>query len=263
MKHFRVLVLLMFIFFKIESQNKIKYDSLNNSKYLNLSLNFCYTNTGKISTGSKGVNFGIGFNLGRLFSKTLIFTPSVDIKVFSGFFQHDFKKEFVSDFNNNVSLNNQDSLGAQTLYKSLNNNNSYSHYGNVLFTYGINFSPFPKKFAGLGISVKKGIISYRFTNANFLGNNAPDNAFISVPINYNIEITAKPFLELGKINFFKSNLFFKYLISNIRIGVFFQELTWGKAKFENISFNSILTNGFMQKYKSDRQIGLSIKFVYE
>jgi len=247
----------------LKAQKSVSYDTLKNNGYFNFSINFNYTTIGKISNGGRGICLGAGFNIGRFFSKTIIIAPYIEIKPFSGFFQHNFTKEFVSDFNDNVNLTTQDSLGSTTLFKSLNNNNSYSHYGNVIFTYGINFSPYPKKYCGLGLSLKKGFISYRFTNASFLGENSPENAFITLPINYQIEATFKPFLKISKIDILKSHLLVKDLFSNVRIGIFFQELDWSKAKFENISFKSILPGSFIYKYRFDRQLGLTIKFIYE
>ncbi len=259
-------VFLLFTFRESYTQNKqnikryisfLKRDSLQNNTYLTVSCNFMYSSIGKISQGGRGCYLSLGLNLARFFSKKIVLGVTFDLQPFSGLWNHKFKQNYINDFNQHystTSLGTIDSGRVQTVYNSLNNNINYDHFGNQHTSYGIMFSPYPTKYGGLMLILKRGQINYRVSNGGSLDSQETDNLFITVPIDYKFELVCKPFY------LFRQNNKRKYLWLNyFQVSAFFQKVSWKDAKIDGLAFNRFMSPTFQNKYSCDYHFGFTFR----
>jgi hypothetical protein len=146
-----------------------------------------------------GFYLSAGFNLARFFSKQFIAGICIDIKPFKGISAWQPLESFTTDFNSNFTADNstpETSFSSTIFYDAFNGANGRYFQGNYFGNIGIQFAPFPQKYGGLLLEIKRGYASfpvYGYSDATIIENGDSDFAFYQVEKIYSGSLYFKPF----------------------------------------------------------------------
>ncbi len=237
----------------------------NNTKasIMNISYRFLYIPR-STAFSAKGMHLTVGLILARFFTRQIIFGICYDLKQFSGFTKQNLSQSFIDDFNSNfISTygNEKDSSRAQTLRDAINNSQGAGIHGNAFENFGISFSPFPLKYGGFLIEVKKGNrifpIFGDYTKKHL---SRDDGSYIYLQLNnsYSVELSFKPyrFYNSERIVAEKSKL--KDLYKFIVISFYYEKLTFKNATFNSVSLDQIVSQNFISQYSNINTWGIKI-----
>lgn len=216
-----------------------------------------------------GISWNIGINLARFFTKKIILGLSVDTRFFfAGQTKQHFTNEFKNDFNSEFRTEYptyKDSLRASVLYDGINGNNGVYVKGSFPGYYGISFSPFPQKWGGIMLEVKRGGTFFDFFgkyDAKTLdphGENGPVN--ISTNKNLAIELSFKPnkFIKpnSGCLDNIKKP---KDYLDLLVISLYYEQFSLVNAKFNGQNLNTMVSNKFIEKYSNRNYFGIKLGF---
>ncbi len=230
---------------------------------LSSSWQYLYSPWGKtFKTG--GLHPSFGLNLARFFSNKFVLGVFFDLKGVKGFTQQKFSKEFLNDFNNSFITtygSPSDSAKAYTVKDAINMVPGKDFWGNYYGNVGIILSPFPQKYGGIMISVKKGYRGYPIfgTYGNrFVEEGKQDNVWFELEGNYALGLTIKPWTLFRKANTLLANndkIPFWYFIA---VGFYYEKIYLKNATFDGMRFENMVNTGFINKYGVDNRYGITL-----
>lgn len=194
----------------------------------------------------------IGLNLARFFSNKFILGVCLDVKGVKGFTRQYFSQDLRNDFNNDFISSYTDVADSGRAYLVSRAINGIGMSGNYLGEYGIMFSPFPKKFGGIMLVLKKGYRSYVIhgTYGNkYVYDGEQDNATIDLSGNYSAEITFKPLV-------FSKETRFNVLV----VSLYYERLNLKDATFADMRFDKMVSDEFLKKYGVTDRFGIKLGF---
>jgi len=209
-----------------------------------------------------GMHPSIGINLARFFSNKFVLGVFADLKGLKGFTQQRLSPEFRNDFNNDfvtTYLSQADSARAYTVKDAVNGVPAHGFWGNYYGDYGLMFSPFPQKYGGVLISIKKGYRGYPTfgTYGNkYLNDGERENILLDFSGTYSFIITCKPstfFRKGGWIGDLEPNDLWQF----ITIGFYYEKLQLKNATFDGMPFDKMVNPGFISKYGVDNRFGIT------
>jgi hypothetical protein len=214
--------------------------------------------------GEKGCMSNIGFNVARFFSNRMVLGPVADIKLIPGFGFLRLSDSFLNDFNADYfNPQSSDSSNAQVVDANMNSfgKHSYGFRGNIMFYYGIMFSPFPNRAGGIMIQIKTGMLGFDAHQAVFDNTAVPnisgdDKYPFTMQHNWKFELTFKPVAffpdyESGVDDDPESDI-------TLTLSFYYERLNLKTAEFNGTKFSSFLTNDFMTKYAFDNRFGFKV-----
>jgi hypothetical protein len=210
-----------------------------------------------------GMQPSIGINIARFFSSKFVLGLFIDIKGVKGFTQQKFSSEFINNFNNCFITSYTDQADSAKAYTVKDAINGHSFAGNYCGDYGIMFSPFPQKYGGVMICVKKGYRSYPIfgTYGNkYIHNGDADDVTLDLSNIYTFEIKIKPatFFHEGNNNF--EDLHSKDYWQFFTIGFYCERLYLKNATFDGMRFDNMVNTSFINKYGTSTRYGITIGF---
>lgn len=235
-------------------------DSTSQARMLNVGIN--YLNTPSYTTlKPNGVQLRCGFNLARFVSKKIILGVFIDFKGIKGFTRQRFSSEFISDFNNgfNSNYSSQEDSAKAYLLKWQINNSAIS--GNYLGDIGIMFSPFPQKYGGILVTLKKGYRSYVIHGVygnKFIGNGEQEIALLDLSNNYALEVTMKPYAFFNNSFFPKKTTASNEISKLITLSFYYEQTNLKSATFSGLPLENVVSNTFMNKYGKTDCYGFKI-----
>ena len=260
-----------YAFEKIAKKNRyLSYllipDSATKASLFNLSYQYLSVQKNKPFRRG-GASFNIGINLARFFTKSIILGLSIETRfVFEGFTKQYFSTEFVKDFNDNYISqysNYKDSLRASILNEGINSSNGTFIRGSFPGYYGITFSPFPNKWGGILLEVKKGSPVFSFFgkyDGTVLDPNK-DNAPVDLILadNLSVDLSFRPY------KFSRSRIrnpfdcekvidYFNFLI----VTLYYERFSLVGAKFNYQDLNTMVNQKFITKYSNQNYFGVKV-----
>lgn len=240
-------------------------DSNSKATLLNIRLSYLFTPP-RYPFRRGGFSYEVGLNLARFFSKKFILGITYESKVFAGGFtkQH-FSREFVNDFNNNFITeysNSNDSLRASIFYNGINGVNN--NYVVVAFPeyFGISFSPFPQKWGGFMLTVKKGGTSY-FFNGNYDAKSLDPNKensilYLQTFKNIAFDLSFKPykFFTNENVTPFNSDKFNYWGL--LLVSLCCDRFSFASSEFNYQSINTFVRKDFITKYSNKYYFGIKL-----
>lgn len=254
----------------IKKSNYLSYlfipDSNTQASLFNIRYQYLYIPQDKpFRRGGTCFNFGI--NLARFFTKKIILGLSIDGRLFfNGRTKQHFSKEFINDFNNNYISeysNYTDSLRGSVLRDGINGTNQTYVRGSFPWYYGITFSPFPQKWGGFLLEVKKGGSVYDFYgeyDAKTLDPHKENQAVgLTTNDNISVELSFKPYkFFTSKITRFldinKPKDIFNFLI----VSLYYERFSLVGSKFNGQDLNTMVDQKFITKYSNQNYFGVKL-----
>jgi len=282
----KILIILLFLSIKTFAHNNQKTDSttfITKSKYLtylflpdsntktslfNIRYQYLYLQR-DLPFRRGGTCFNFGINLARFFSKKFILGLSIDGRLFfNGLTKQHFSNEFIKDFNDNYISeysSYKDSLTASVLHDGINKNNDIYIRGSYPWFYCISFSPFPDKWGGFLLEIKKGGAAYTFYgkyDAKYLSPYQENDPIFLLTNNIiSFELSSKPskffnskvtrFVEISK-----PKDFFNLLV----ISLYYERFSLIDSKFNGQSLSTMVDQKFITKYSNQNYFGVKIGF---
>jgi len=208
-----------------------------------------------------GVNLTVGLNLANLFTQKFILGICLNFKLFPGYTKHYFPQQFREDFNSDAIYkydNGLDSLRFDILYKLINHTDNTRMPGNVLYNFGFCFSPFPQKYGGFMLEIRKGGTSSpiygNYPTENLTLDNAP--VFFKLSKSYSLELSFKPFKFYHSKKTKLSDQKLKNLYKLIIISLNYERLDLGAASFDGQPLTKFVSQNFMDKYRYINYFGI-------
>jgi hypothetical protein len=214
-----------------------------------------------------GMQLSLGFNPVCFFSNKFVLGFCFDLKGIKGFSNQQFGSSFRDEFNADfigVYTDPSDSAKAHTVQTAISTNKFTGNYSGSI---GIVISPFPQKYGGFLLAVKKGYRSYpiygTYGNKYIAGGEA-DMVVLDVKQVYSAELLMKPytFYRHGSLNFYDEYIGFSEGEINplqfLTVGFFAERLDLGKASFDKMAFSNMAGSAFMNKYGISWRYGFKI-----
>ncbi len=228
-----------------------------------------YLNIPKVQTFvTGGMHLKIGLNIARFFSKKFILGICFDIKPFRGFTRQNFTDNFRNDFNSNfygTYQNSFDSVRAFTVKDAINNKVGHNFLGNDYYGIGICFSPFPMRYGGILLEVKRGYRGYGIKGVNdneFFKNG--NYTFLEYYVNkvYSAELSFKPYrlFSSSYINYDRFSI--KQIYKLIVLSIYYERLDLTKSYFDKMPLNKIVSQSFIDKYAVTHNFGFKVGFTF-
>lgn len=204
--------------------------------------------------GMKGFSLSLGFNFAKFKTDKMILGICTDIKIVPGLLTIYPNKTFKADFQSNyVSAypTLQDSANAAVVKSSLLGSSGL--IGNTLFTIGLMFSPFPKKYGGLMLALKHG--THNAYSRHVYGNpNIQFGAYDKLPISFKssfVELTCKPGTFFRKTDSDTKNAF----INAISFSLYYERFNFKSGEFNGGKLSEMVSESFMTEYGIDHRFG--------
>ncbi|MGZ4033503.1 MAG: hypothetical protein ACXVP4_01455 [Bacteroidia bacterium] len=240
-------------------------DENSQAALMSISWQYLYAPQSKTFTIG-GMHLNVGLNLARFFTKKFIFGICYDLKEFDGFTKQHFSQQFVNDFNYNfipTYSNAKDSAIAYTLKGGINKESGFGTIGNTFENIGISFSPFPQKYGGILIQIKKGnrVFPYWgiYTN-KLLSKDDGSNIYLQLNNCYSFEVCFKPYKFFNskrtELNNLKGKDFYKFIV----VSLYYERITLKNATFDDKPLSEIVNKDFITKYNTDDHFGIKIGF---
>jgi len=211
-----------------------------------------------------GFYFSTGVNIARLFSKKFIAGISVDFKPFKGVTSWKPESSFTSSFNASFIPDNTtaESAFSSTIFTDAINMNDGKYFqGNYFGNIGLQISPFPQKYGGFLLEVKRGYASfpvYGYSDAEIIDNSDSDFAFYQVEKMYSASLYCKPFCfwskdKLGSLQQTKED-WKKWII----IGSTYNRMNLSNDNLYGTSMEDIVSEAFWNAYRIQHYVTLSL-----
>jgi hypothetical protein len=204
---------------------------------------------------SQGFVMNLGLNLARFISKNIVLGINSDLKLSGGYFIKYGTSQFLNDFNSSFYLhynNSLDSANSNIVRNAINKSPLNPITGSRLYNFGIMFSPFPFKYGGIMLQVRRGAKVFKIDVGNnpFVGG---DNGYLEITKNWIYELMFKPLT-------FKKNKFpsTRHFNTSITFSVHYEKLNFGNAKFNGTSIRQMLSSDFINRYQFDNRFGFKI-----
>lgn len=235
--------------------NFLRYPSEDSHTYLlTMNYGFMISPIGK-TISNQGLVMNFGINLARFFSNKILLGVAGDLKISGGYLIKQGDAKFLNDLVTSSPRqfdNSLDSANASIVMNALTKSAENPITGSRCYNIGIMFSPFPDKFGGIMVQVRRGSKIYKIdAGSNPFVNG--DNGYLEVSNNWIYEITFKPWT-------FKSEKFpsTKKFKTSITASVHYERVNFGSAKFNGTSINKMYSYDFIDKYQFDHRIGFKI-----
>ncbi len=209
---------------------------------------------------TSGTHISFGLNTARFVSNKFLLGISFDFRLTKGFSSKRIEKTFKNDYLNNFSPtyeSSSDSVITHILYEALNGNKKHNFRGMYLGNMGISFSPFPNKYGGFLIEVKKGYrtfpMHYSYDSSDStLNNGTRDWLDLDISEVLSVELKFKP------LTFFKDDKFKLPLYPNLIVSLYYERFDFSKAKIKGVYLDKMVTEEFTNKYKIEHRFGIKI-----
>jgi len=279
MKFFSAIFFCLF-FFHLQAQieNEDSLDLVENKPWLNFlqfpdsnaqahlfmaNWQYTYAPWGKMmQTGGMQASFGI--NVARFFSDQFVLGFCVDLKAVKGLNVQHFSREVREDFNssfNTTYISPADSARAYTFQEGINGSTTHDFLGNYIGRFGIVFSPFPQKYGGFLLSVKRGYCDFPVFGSygnSYLGNGKSENILFRTKANYSVELTMKPY-TFFKNGYVRTNdLHWKDLLKSAVISFYYERLNIQNGTFDGLRLDQMVNADFIAKYGIDHRFGVKV-----
>ncbi|MCC6372671.1 MAG: hypothetical protein IT236_16830 [Bacteroidia bacterium] len=229
------------------------------ARMLTVSYQFLYSPPGG-AFRTCGLYPGFGWNLARFVSDKFILGICVDAKGVKGFTRQYFSSEFTNDFNSayiQQYTDPRDSARAGYVKDAINGKGMHGNYlGNI----GIMFSPFPQKYGGILIIVKKGYRDYPIFGTygdKRIADGERENVSFDLSGNFSLEVSLKPvalfqntYINLNEEEFDISKLF--------TLSFYYERLQLKNASFDGMPLKNMVNASFMNKYGITQSFGFKI-----
>ena len=231
-------------------------------KYVYASVNISSTVSGKVLP-VHGWHTSLGLNIPGIFNKDFVFGPVLDFRlakrlgVNKGYrkIRDDVNRYIITDYDNP-----QDSSIAGLLLKAFNPSHISSFTGNYFDNYGLMFSPFPHKYGGIMLQVKKGKNDFPIDGAfehPFLNTGTLNYIYLRIPTEYCVQLTFKP-LGFSKERLSESDYFEFLWEDNFFVSLFYKKVSLSDASIYGRPLNNFFHEDFLEKYSSEHQFGIKI-----
>lgn len=247
--------------FKSNYLNKLFFPGEKTQANL-VSLKYQYLQAGKnIPFRTGGMNLTLGLNLANLVTQKFILGVCLNFKLLPGYTKHYFSQQFREDFNSNAVYkydNGLDSLRFDVLYKLINHLDDTRMRGNVLYNFGFCFSPFPQKYGGFMLEIRKGGTSSpiygNYSTENLTRDNSP--VFFKLSKSYSVELSFNPFRFANSKKTKLSDQKIKDIYRLIIISLNYERLDLGAASFDSRPLTKFVGQSFINKYKYISYFGI-------
>ena len=213
----------------------------------------------------KGVVASFGFNPTIFLSSKIILGITCDIKIIPGIIPLNSKSNFVHDFDacyfvpQNSSL---DSANASTVNSNIGNKNAIM--GNDQFYFGLMFSPYPQKYGGILLQIKRGSVNQTLHGGvydnKYIDSGGHDKWQMSTKKNWRFELTFKPYAFFRNSVITRYDLRSKDILKSFSVTLFYDYINFKSASFNGTDWNKFLTPEFMNKYRFDNRFGIKVGF---
>ncbi len=240
---------------------------IENSKLGYASYNFSKVIKGDIMP-SNGTYASLGLNLLYPLKKQFLFGIVVDYRAMKmmGTNRHfkqlttDINHFLISDFDNPL-----DSTVSFFISQAFNNDGGINSgktivfWGSYLFHYGFMISPYPNKYGGLMLQIKRGVYIFpiygSYGNPNF-HNGENENITLGIPTTLHLQLTCKPltFFKKRKDNY--KSPFRNHLL----VSVFYEEISLRKARIDSKPWDKYFDPKFFEKNDNNWHFGLKISY---
>ncbi len=213
---------------------------------------------------TSGFHLQVNLNLARFFTRKFIFGICYERKSISSKTAPSFSDSFIQNYNSYVVSQpyGTDSLRAYTLQNGINGTNGHGVGGNMYSGIGLCFSPFPQKYGGFMLEIKRGNRLYPFfgPGADALYNTNNVNVFLTLRKCYSAELVFKPFILFSsqeKMSYFqKIRSYYKYLT----ISLYYERLSLKYSTFNTAPLSTFVEENFIKEHDKIENWGIKIGF---
>ncbi|HTA82185.1 MAG TPA: hypothetical protein VK783_04605 [Bacteroidia bacterium] len=238
-------------------------DPFETTHYVYASWNLSVNTVGDVMPSS-GTHLQFGFNLARFVSHKVIFGAFIDFRGFRIFSSTQYSK-LTPAINSNIILNQNnpyDSTRANFLSTAYNNSSSTQVFsGSYYDTYGIFFSPFPRKYGCFMLQAAMGSYDFAiggaYTNKYLGGGDNPDNIDLVIPITYTFRLTFKPFSFIKNT---KEESLMWWLGNFVFLSYYYEQISFQKGTLDGVSLTKYLMPAFFNQYGTATHMGFTISF---
>ena len=180
---------------------------------------------------SNGLHSSLGLNIARLFKQNFSFGVMLEYRGFKILGSNGQFGRLTNAVNASIIKNQSnpvDSSFASLLYAAFNNDPNKNFVGSYLTNYGLFFSPFPNKYGGFMLQVKRGSYDFPIYGAyrnKYISNGSSDFITFSIPVTFNIQLTCKP------LTFFKMKKY-EGFNENVLLSLFYEEISLKSSSFD-------------------------------
>lgn len=228
-----------------------------------ISYGFSQTIHGKVLPVS-GANFNIGLNVAGFFRKKYILGVMVEGRVFKFLGSNRRYGRIRSDVNATINYSQPDERdSARVLFLSdaFNSNADRHFFGSNQYRYGIIFSPFPDKFGGFLLAVKRGVNNYPISGAykflDIVKYESESYIYLDLPVDASVELTCKPFLFLYKK---RQGKYIDVISRNLFVSVFWDRVSMNRARINQSKLTNFLHPDFFARNGTDNHFGFKVSF---
>ncbi len=241
----------------------LKPDSNEQCRFFRGSLNYRNTFVDK-GFNMNGFYLSTGVNIARFFSKKFIAGVCIDLKPFKGLTRWEPASSFTSSFNASFAPDNstaESAFSSSIFNDAINQNNGSYFQGNYFGNIGLQYSPFPQKYGGFLLEVKRGYASfpvYGYSDAPLIDNGDSDFAFYQVEKIYSASLYCKPFSFWGKDKLSSLQLTKEDWKKWIILGITYNRMNLSNDYLYGTSMEDVVNEAFWNTYRIQHYVTVSL-----
>ncbi|PCJ63649.1 MAG: hypothetical protein COA58_16055 [Bacteroidetes bacterium] len=216
-----------------------------------------------------GGHVSLGLNPGVLIKKGIVLGVFFDLRWLKNLGSSNEYGKITNAINTHIIKNHDNELDSarsaflQTAFSHTKNDKKY-FLGSYLGNWGIMFSPYPDRYGGLMLQVKRGSREfpiYGVYGDSILGDDSNGNSIewlnFKIPNNIEIQLTSKPLTffkqrkEIPKYPSWRDNFF---------VSFFYRQPSLKRAEFDNQPLSKFLKPAFFEQYGTSHQFGFKVSF---
>jgi hypothetical protein len=244
-------------------RNFFKPDSTDHARFLNGSMQYSYApSPGDFHIG--GFYLHGGLNIARFFSKQMIAGFCIDFKPFKGVnywqpsaaFQADFQQNYTPDLTSSESEAKSEMI-RNAIIGTENKQFQGNYFGNI----GVQLSPFPQKWGGWMLEIKRGYRSlpiYGYLDDPNIENFSSDFAFYQINKVFTFSLYGKPlsfFTKTPHPTFSQAKKDWKHWI---HLGVHYARSDMSNDYFYGLHLRDIVTESFWNTHRIQHSFFVSL-----
>jgi hypothetical protein len=133
--------------------------------------------------------------------------------------------------------------------------------GNNFSNIGIEFSPFPNKYGGILLQIKKGFRDFPINGLkgnNYTSNKDLEQLPFTLKDNYAIQLSVKPYRLFNSTIIDVLHMKIKDVYKFIIISFYYERLNIRNANFDGLALNQIVKQPFIDKYSKIDNFGIKL-----
>jgi hypothetical protein len=227
------------------------------------SYGFAQTCFGKVLPAS-GTSFNLGLNVAAFFSKKYVLGVMVEGRVFKFFGTNRKYGKIRGDVNAALIYTQpdaRDSARVLFLADAFNSNPDRHFFGSNQYRYGIIFSPYPDKYGGFLLAVKRGINNYPISGAyryfDIVKYESESYIYIDLPVDVCVEVTCKPLLSLHEK---RQGKYIDFISQNLVLSAYWEHVSINRAQLNQAPITHFLKPDFFARNGTDNHFGFKVSF---